>query len=376
MDNFFKQERLELDLFYIQNVFSSNRYFNFSESFEQNNILYAKNTKNNSNLTSILERELHIRKIIKKVFQKYPHQKNIRFYYKLYYDFIWCDGKRDKRYYEYFRIIYQSNNGDLIYDERKLDRNSNVYQLIKESLKKIESIIKTISNMYSKKKEIVGQYDIVLPTYVSGFFIHELIGHFLEDDFFLHPLTIIDKNTKCSNILNVYDLSLIHEDHYIYDDSGNKAHNVHLINNGKIIAYLSNKSGNKRRQDYSFRSLTRMRTTYIAPISSKNTTDFTKEIYNGIYVEKFHGGNVNPINGDYMLTGFGFLIVNGEKSSFISKLKIEGNIIGDLLKITDIGNDLEYQGVECIKKNQIVHVGVYSPTMIIKNIKASGVVYE
>ena len=137
MDNFFKQERLELDLFYIQNVFSSNRYFNFSESFEQNNILYAKNTKNNSNLTSILERELHIRKIIKKVFQKYPHQKNIRFYYKLYYDFIWCDGKRDKRYYEYFRIIYQSNNGDLIYDERKLDRNSNVYQLIKESLKKI-----------------------------------------------------------------------------------------------------------------------------------------------------------------------------------------------------------------------------------------------
>lgn len=69
MDNFFKQERLELDLFYIQNVFSSNRYFNFSESFEQNNILYAKNTKNNSNLTSILERELHIRKIIKKYFK-------------------------------------------------------------------------------------------------------------------------------------------------------------------------------------------------------------------------------------------------------------------------------------------------------------------
>lgn len=376
MDSVFKQEKFEVELLYLQKVFSVNRVFKSGKSFEKNKILFAENSHKNSKSVRFLEREKYIRNCIENAFNHSHVNINIRLYYKYFHEDIFIGDKKDSRKYEYFRIIYQSENGDLIFEEKNIENENNVYELIIHALGIVDSKVKTILDKKSVQNEITGNFDIVLPSSISGFYIHELIGHMLEDDFYYHPATVVNENTRCSKLLNVSDLALINNNLYTYDDLGNCCDDIQLIENGEIINCISESSGNKRRQSFTFPSLTRMRTTYIHPLSKCNAADYISKLCDGIFIEKVSGGNVNPLDGNYVLTGYGMKITNGKKTNFISKLKIEGNIIGDLMKIKDVGDDLEHQGIECFKKNQFVRVGVLSPSMLLENIKISGVIYE
>lgn len=376
MDNIFRQDKSEIELHYVYNVFNAKRTFESGISSEIDNVLFANSSKKIFSSIECLEREKLVRSAIKKVFNEYCEYDKIRLYYKYCREDVICKNQTDFREYEYFRIIYQSEKGELIFEEENIDNEKDIYRLLKIALNKVNLRVRTILDKNIRVNKLAGNFDIILPPSISGFYIHEIIGHLLEDDFFCHSATIINSNIKCSKILNVSDLAMINNRIYRYDDLGNKCRDILLIKNGAIIDYLSEKSGNKRRYDYTFHGLTRMRTTYIHPISNKNVNNFINSANNAILIEKVYSGNVNPIDGNYILIGYGVKIINGCITNFISNLHIEGNIIEDLMKIEDIGYDLKYQGIECLKKSQYVRVGVFSPSMLLKNIKVTGEMYE
>ena len=377
MENRYVQEVYQLEIQHISNLFFVDRFFTKGASFmDDKNVLVAKTENKLSHYDTLQDKEIRIKQVMSDIKNKYSEYNDIMLYYKIRKEHININEIDDKRTYEYFRIVYRDEAGHLLLEERILSDEKSIQKIAEDAMKKIVSEINLLKRTSIKKERIEGIYSLVIPTSLSGFFIHEIIGHLLEDDFFQHPTTIINSDVQCSEILNISDIPQGHMNINRIDDTGIKCSKVNLIKNGKIVQCLSGKTGNKRRQDYRYEAITRMRTTYVHPYSDKDEFDYIKSLKNGIYIENITIGNLNPIDGHYTLSGYGYAISDGKKKEIIPNLCIEGNIVEDLKKIVDIGNDVKLRGVECFKKNQSVRVASLSPSMLLKDIKVTGDIYE
>jgi len=375
-ENRYVQEVYQLEIQHTSDQFFTDRFFNkgFS-SVDNRGVLVAKTENNFSHHETLKDKEFQIKQLIVNIRKKYESYTDIMLYYKVRKDKIRTNKKDDERIYEYFRIVYRDEYGHLLIEERTLNIDENLYNIVDSAMKKIINEINLLKKEGEKKEKIEGFYNIIIPTSLSGFFVHEIIGHLLEDDFFQHSSTIINHEVRCSEVLNISDIAQGHMNINKIDDTGVTCLEANLIKNGRIVGFLSEKTGSKRRQDYRYEAITRMRTTYVHPHSDKNEFDYIKSLDNGIYIENITIGGLNPIDGNYTLSGYGYAISNGRKKGIIPNLHIEGNVIDDLKKIIDIGCDVKLRGVECFKKNQFVRVASLSPSMLLQDIKVTGEIY-
>lgn len=294
--------------------------------------------------------------------------------------------KEDIRSYGFCKIVLKDCLGNVYIDEIPIT-NSLIDVLEIDILKNIRSNVENIKK-YNKKLSRLefDSVSVVFSQMAAGYFIHEILGHSLESDFFSYyknnfdglkissKLTVIDSIKGFENIIGLNK----------YDDVGEVIKPLIVVNKGSLCNIFSIKKedsldgilyGFARREFYKFDVMPRMRCTFIKPFDDINEEKIIYKYNTAIYFNKAYMGGVNPQNGDYNVIGNGFLLRNGEKCEFIENLKLHGNLLNDLNSFEYIGNDLKIFGNFCSKLGQTVRVAVGSPTISLGGLSVEGNLY-
>lgn len=288
----------------------------------------------------------------------------------------------DDRSYGVFRLIFKDNSNNMHIEDISITSidvdklEEKIIYCIKHS---ISFVGKTSKHKFINHESI----SVVLSPQCTGYFIHEILGHTLEEDFFSYYKNRYN-NLKISNKLTVIDSGNMLTSFQKYDDTGIEMQPVTLIDSGKLCNILSTHAENSfdsrlygvaRRQSYKYDILPRMRGTFVKPFDKLSQTDILNKYDYAIFVNEAFSGAVDQRTGNYSLIGNGFIIKHGEVQNFIGNLRLHGNILSDLKKFEYIGHDLSIFNSYCKKFEQSVRVGLGGPTTSISNIKVSGVLY-
>ncbi len=296
------------------------------------------------------------------------------------------NSKKDNRSYGFIRLIYK-NDKSIFASEIPINKSNpeNLEDFIKHNVNINKHNFRLKQN--SLKHQIFKSMPVILSSQAAGYFIHEILGHTLEEDFysnykenyknlkFPNKLNVVDSNERYSNITGIHK----------YDDKGIEIQPLTLVKNGEInnvfaiekLNSFNNKSyGCARRASYKHDILPRMRCTYMLPCDDMDLQKFFQEYENSVFIDQVYFGGMNPYTGDYSITGIGFLIKNGEKQNFVDNLKLSGNFYNDFLCFDKIGNDFKVFGSHCTKFGQTLRIGIGAPTVSVLGLKVEGDIYE
>lgn len=294
---------------------------------------------------------------------------------------------KDNRSFGFFRVILIDKNNNVYMDDISITQNDpkDLKEKIRFYVDKNKN--KIIFSLGEKESKLFKDIPVVFSSQAAGYFIHEILGHTIESDFYSYyrekykslnispKLRVVDSPEGYKTILGIGD----------FDDCGKKIKTIKLIENGKLLNILSdNKSdsldgktyGISRRESYKTSHLPRMRATFIEPFEDLDENDIIKKYNNAIFMDKAYIGGVDPSTGDYNLSGNGFFIKNGSKKNFIGNLKINGSIFKDLKNTEFVGKDFKVFLGFCFKMGQNVRVLIGAPTISVTSMVVSGEVYE
>ena len=292
----------------------------------------------------------------------------------------------DFRKYGFCKIVLKDSLNNIYTDDIPIT-TSNPSYLEDEILKHINDDINYINSIQNTKSKIEFEnIPVIFSSRAAGYFIHEILGHSLENDFFSYnketfsnleissKLTVIDSIEGYENIVGLNK----------YDDMGTLIKPLNLIEKGKLKNIISTETtesfdeklyGFSRRESYKTSILPRMRCTFIKSFDDMNENGIISKYKNAIFLDKTYLGGVNPQNNNYFVRGQGFLVKNGEKTNLINNLNLKGNIVKDLKSFDYIGNDFKIYGNFCSKLEQTVRVGVGGPTISLRDMSIEGDIY-
>lgn len=293
----------------------------------------------------------------------------------------------DKRYYNLLRLVIKVNSNINIIFEEPININEisfiKIKAMIDDFFKENHHKVVSIYNKQNLLKIDSVFKEVELAPISSGYFCHEIIGHLLENDIFNIKREQISKMEFPKQMTVVDDIE--GHQHKIglnkLDDIGREIKPLTLIDSGKINEIISIDSkdnlrksdlyGFARSQNYQHTPLSRMRMTILK--GNKLITPLKGEY---IHVSSITNGEFIPSKFTYKLIGEGYIKYNQNSIFYIPNLEIEGNIVDILNNISEIGDDLTISSRFCVKKNQVVRVGIGAPTIHITNVKVKGVGYE
>ncbi|MCL4217539.1 MAG: TldD/PmbA family protein [Candidatus Hydrogenedentes bacterium] len=232
-----------------------------------------------------------------------------------------------------------------------------------------------------------GRMPVVLSSEAGGTMIHEAVGHGLEADH-------IEKNMskycgRLGEMIAVPAVTVIDDGTLpgkrgtcSIDDEGTAMERTVLIDAGRLVRFMTDlrtarkldlhPSGNGRRQSYEHKPIPRMTNTMIAP-GQDDPAAILAGTERGLFVRKMGGGQVNPLNGDYVFeVTEGYIIQNGEPMTPVRGATLIGNGPSTLLDIEGVGNDLGFAIGTCGKEGQGVPVGDAQPTLRIRELTVGG----
>ena len=232
-----------------------------------------------------------------------------------------------------------------------------------------------------------GRMPVVLASQAGGTMIHEAVGHGLEADLTVEGLSVYAGKLGqevASPLVTVIDDSTIPGKRGALgcDDEGNPGQRTILIEKGKLIAFMTDRlyaragelhlSGNGRRESYRHRPICRMTNTFIAP-GEHDPEEILKRTETGLYVVKMGGGQVNPVNGDFVFeVSEGYLIEKGQVGRPVRGATLVGSGPEVLKSIDLVGSDLGWSIGTCGKDGQGVPVGDAQPTLRIAELLVGG----
>ena len=120
-----------------------------------------------------------------------------------------------------------------------------------------------------------------------------------------------------------------------------------LLYNMKTAAVAGKKTtGNASKAGYDAPVAVRPFTMYLVP-GERSEEELLAPIEKGVYITSLGGlhAGANPITGDFSLQSSGFMIEDGNKTTFVKSFTVAGNFYGLLKNITEIGRDLETPGM-------------------------------
>ncbi|MFP4173346.1 MAG: metallopeptidase TldD-related protein, partial [Candidatus Hydrogenedentota bacterium] len=101
--------------------------------------------------------------------------------------------------------------------------------------------------------------------------------------------------------------------------------------------------------------------------------DILASTESGLFVRKMGGGQVNPLNGDYVFdVSEGYLIRNGKAETPVRGANLIGNGPDTLQAVEMIGNDLGFAIGTCGKAGQGAPVSDAQPTLRIRELTIGG----
>lgn len=232
-----------------------------------------------------------------------------------------------------------------------------------------------------------GVVPVVLAADGGGVLFHEACGHGLEADAIEKQASVYAGRVGelvASPLVTLVDDGTISGEWgtFVIDDEGHTAQRNVLIENGILTDYMwdwlrarnagRKGSGNGRRQSYQHLPMVRMTNTFLMP-GKDDPKEIVAGTKNGIFVAKLHGGQVNPVNGDFVFgTGEVYLIENGEITEPLRDVNLIGNGPEVLANIDAVGTDFAMVPGSCGKDGQSVPVGCGQATMRLTGITVGG----
>jgi len=277
--------------------------------------------------------------------------------------------------------------------ETAIERFAIVGGLEKISLEDVE---RTIDKAHKKLKEKLfaekcpaKKTDIIITPELADLLAHEAIGHASEGDLVSSNSSVLKKGLRLTNNknINIIDNPLIKEFGYFkYDDEGIKSQEKQIVKEGIVNDYLLDilsatklslvSNGSARADTFRNMPIPRMSNTYFLAGKDKYK-DMLKE-FNGLLLDGFRGGQVDPAVGTFM---FGidraYILEKGEVKKTYKQASISGNIKTYLNNVTEIENKIgEFSHGYCGKDGQTAFVSGSGPYMKIKKVIVGGTKHE
>lgn len=241
--------------------------------------------------------------------------------------------------------------------------------------------------MLGAKEAPTGQLPVVISGEAGGTMIHEACGHGLEADFIAQKISIYTGRLGekvASSKISVLDDPTIPGlfGTYKFDDEGQKAAPVVLIEKGILKNYLSDlyyaeilnlsSTGHARRQSFRSAPVPRMANTFVAN-GLEDPREIIRSVKKGIFVKKLGGGQVEVVSGNFVFEiEEGYLIENGKIKFPVRKAILVGNGPEVLRTCDAVGDDLNFTAGIC-GKDDLVPVTSGQPTLRIPQILVGGV---
>ena len=229
-----------------------------------------------------------------------------------------------------------------------------------------------------------GEYSVVLDQSMTGTLIHEAFGHLCEADLVMAGgiLSTDMIETRIANDgVTIIDDGIRENGAWVpYDDEGIKHEKTILVEDGVLRTFMVNReyaaklgldlTGNARTSSYHAPPMIRMRNTYLEK-GDFGFEELIESIHQGIYVEKFMGGQASLI-GMFQFAGqVGWLIEKGELTTPIRDIAISGSTLETLKTLDAIGKDFGTDIGICGKGQQI-SVGSGGPPIRVPKLSIGG----
>lgn len=276
----------------------------------------------------------------------------------------WILKAEIKLYIEQGYKIIKKNRSEIIIDVARFSINFSVWSLNGQKFSKgfggtkepdcllnleskLNELYKIAEEAYNIRKVKSGFYNVILNSKATGLFVHEVIGHCMEED-------VIWKNSKLQEIFALNnkitsdDVTIIDNPTlpnsyggYEFDDEGTAAQKVVLIEKGIVRNYMSANNGHLRAVSYKYPAIVRMSNTYMNA-GSKKLEDLFCEIDNGIYLCGC-GESKSGINFSISFTEC-YIIKKGKVNERIAGVKMFGNLQQTIKNIKGVSNDFILNG--------------------------------
>jgi len=205
-----------------------------------------------------------------------------------------------------------------------------------------------------------GEYDVICSPDAVGIIAHEAFGHGVELDMFVKNRANAQQyigKPVASPITRMHDgaSAARHVSSYLFDDEGNPGSDTVIIDNGILLAGISDAlsaarlgtppTGNGKREAFSHKAYSRMTNTFIAPGTDK-LEDMIASVEHGYLVETAESGMEDPKDwGIQVVFTYAREIVGGKVTdNWVAPVVMTG-YVPDLLKaITMISDDFELSG--------------------------------
>ncbi len=223
-----------------------------------------------------------------------------------------------------------------------------------------------------------GRMPVVLHSDAGGTMVHEAVGHGLEGDFIGQNMSVyaqsLGKQVASAVVCVVDDPTVPNlRGSYPFDDEGTRSQRTLLVDKGELKGFLYDRlnamkqgavsTGNGRRESYRHKPIPRMSNTMILP-GEAEPEQVLKTTPSGLLVKRMGGGQVNPVNGDFVFeVAEGYLIQDGRQGDPVRGATLVGNGPHVLRNIDMVANDLGFGIGTCGKDGQGAPVSDAQPTL-------------
>lgn len=281
----------------------------------------------------------------------------------------------------YNDITKMENECTLRYCISKKGRNQVIYdKAVNLNEDDILCLIKEVNEQHVEKDKLRkveinrNEVDLILTPQASGYLVHEIIGHPLEQDFFESGISAYTKQQIGSKILcdqiSIVEKPMALKNYGIdfggYDDEGNTLENIDIIRNGILLNTIQY----KRKSNINDNLLYRMHNLIMEPNQSgRNIDEMIRTAKYAIIIDSVIRGGFNPQTKKYILyCGICRLVENGIVMGNIHDIIVEDEIKKLNENIKEIGCDFEATLSKCNKLGQILTVGMGAPSISIRKV--------
>jgi TldD protein len=235
---------------------------------------------------------------------------------------------------------------------------------------------KAAVRMLSARRPPLGKVPVITDPDLTGVFAHEALGHACEADLVIAGESLlagrIGEKFGSDEVTIVDDSSVPGAFGSIpFDAEGLPSGRKVLFKGGRLVGYIHSRetagklgmapNGGARAEDYSVRPLVRMSNTMI-DAGDWGFEELIKDTKRGILAKGTRGGQVDVARGTFQFSAQeSFLIEDGEITTPLLDVSINGIILETLQKIDAVGKKVELASPGFCGKGQLVPVGDGGP---------------
>jgi hypothetical protein len=384
------QESVNINAWYDCGQFSSNIKINNGKRIENKENI--KIVSSNSNTQYLLNRANIFLSNLKleqwqnflNIIENFSFKNHIKIslFLNIHIEKVIFDGvKEDDREYGYLRILITDTLNNECFKEIPVYITDD-FTLLKDKIKKVinSMVIYAVSKNDYIEQKYLNNKAVIFSQISTGYFIHEVLGHLLEEDVYQFSSNILNKIYLPKQMKVVDDITgyetLVGLNKY--DDTGQRIHPNILIEDSAIkntISIENNTYGMARRENYHKKIMPRMRCTIVSGGDNTNQSEMINSVQEVILVTNVYAGFCSFLDGRFSIKGKGVIFRNNEIVNIINNLEIEGDIGEYLRKIVCMGNDLKVYATECCKLGEIVRVGIGGPSISFDSVDLKGDMY-